>query len=300
MTVTVSISEVQAFWNANPCQSDLSAQKERRQYFEEITYKRYHGREWHVPIVARFEQFKRKDVLEIGCGIATDGLEFAKNGARYVGVDLTPDAIEMAKERFQLFNVPGTFHVVNAENGLPFPNDSFDHVYSFGVIHHSPNTEAIVDEMYRVLRPGGTLTVMLYNRSSINYRLEIMVVRKIGRWLLFPSFMPKLLSITLGFDEWKLAGHRQILFKKRKLSKEEWTSMNTDGPHCPLAKVYDHKEAAALFRKFTDVKQEIWEFNSDHWSFIGRLIPTKLERAIGRVWGWHRMIYATKPASSQP
>lgn len=292
--MSTSISDVQDFWNAHPCQSDLSAQKERRQYFEEITCKRYHGREWHVPIIAKFEQFKGRDLIEIGCGIATDGLEFAKNGARYVGVDLTPQSIEMARERFDLFGVNGTFHVVNAENGLPFSDNSFDHIYSFGVIHHSPNTEAIVDEMYRVLRPGGSLTVMLYNRSSINYRIEILILRRIFRWMLYPAFMPKLLSATLGFDEWKLKGHREILFKKKRLSKAEWTSMNTDGPHCPLAKVYNRTEASFLFRRFTDIRQEIWEFNSDHWSFLGKLIPNKIERAIGRLWGWHRMIYAVK------
>ena len=84
------ITEVQRFWNANPCQADLSQQEDRRQYFDEISRKRFDGREWHVPQVANFGGFRGQDLLEIGCGIATDGLEFAKRGARYVGVDLTP------------------------------------------------------------------------------------------------------------------------------------------------------------------------------------------------------------------
>src|SRR6516164_7086481 len=167
-----NLNDVRNFWDANPCQASLSVSEDRRRYFQEISDKRYGGREWHVPTVANFGAFRGKHVLEIGCGIATDGLEFAKYGARYVGVDLTPESIEMAKERFELFNLKGEFHLANAENRLPFPDNSFDHIYSFGVIHHSPNTEAIVDEMYRVLRPGGTLTVMVYNRSSINYRIE--------------------------------------------------------------------------------------------------------------------------------
>ena len=142
--MSITVHNVQQFWNSHPCQSDLSGASERKQYFAEISSKRYGGREWHVPLVARFPDFKGRDVLEIGCGIATDGLEFARHGARYVGVDLTSQAIEMARERFALFSVPGSFYLANAEERLPFDDCSFDHIYSFGVIHHSPNTEAIV------------------------------------------------------------------------------------------------------------------------------------------------------------
>lgn len=291
--MNTTINEVKGFWNANPCQSDLSREQDRRRYFEDISNKRYHGREWHVPTVAQFSEFRGKDVLEIGCSIATDGLEFARNGARYVGVDLTPKSIEMAKERFNLFGFPGTFEVANAETRLPFPDDSFDHIYSFGVIHHSPVPERIVREIYRVLRPGGTLTVMLYNRSSINYYIEIMLLRRIFKWCLWPAFMPRLLAAVTGFDRWKLEGHREML--KKKLTKEQWISMNTDGPFCPLARVYDEREAAMLFKDFANVRQEVWEFNVDHWSFVGKAIPVSVAKWIGRHWGWHRMIYATKP-----
>lgn len=288
-----TITKVQGFWNANPCQSDLSSEQDRRRYFEEISRKRYQGREWHIPTVARFAAFRGKDVLEVGCSIATDGLEFAKNGANYTGIDLTPNAIEMASERFQLFSVPGRFEVANAEERIPFPDQTFDHVYSFGVIHHSPVPERIVGEIHRVLRPGGTLTVMLYNRSSINYYIEIMFLRKIFRWCLLPKFMPALLAAITGFDRWKLEGHREML--NRKITKEQWVSMNTDGPFCPLARVYDRREAAILFKEFENVRQEVWEFNVDHWSFIGKAIPASVTKWIGRRWGWHRMIYARKP-----
>jgi SAM-dependent methyltransferase len=192
-----------------------------------------------------------------------------------------------------LFGVPGKFEVANAEERLPFVNDTFDHVYSFGVIHHSPAPESIVREIHRVLRPGGTLTVMLYNRSSINYYIEIMFLRKIFRRCLRPAFMPGLLAAVTGFDRWKLEGHREML--KKKITREQWVSMNTDGPFCPLARVYDRREAAALFKDFADVRQDVWEFNVDHWSFIGRAIPALVAKWIGRHWGWHRMIYARKP-----
>jgi ubiquinone/menaquinone biosynthesis C-methylase UbiE len=290
------ISNVKTFWDSSPCQSKLSQAKDRRRYFEEISRKRYQGREWHVPIVARFAAFRGKDVLEIGCGIGTDGLEFVRNGARYTGVDLTPKSIELASERFGLFGVPGTFEVANAEEYLPFADDCFDHVYSFGVIHHSPAPEKIIREIYRVLRPGGTLTVMLYNRSSINYYIEIMLLRRIFRWCLLPAFMPGLLAAVTGFDRWKLEGHRKLL--EKKITKEQWISMNTDGPFCPLARVYNRREAAVLFKDFEKVRQEIWEFNVDHWSFIGKAIPHQIAKWIGRRYGWHRLIYAQKPCAS--
>jgi ubiquinone/menaquinone biosynthesis C-methylase UbiE len=289
-----SIAEVREFWNENPCQATLSESEDRRKYFQEITKSRYGGREWHVPVVAQFESFRGKDVLEIGCGIATDGLEFARNGANYTGVDLTPHSIELAKERFGLLHTPGRFEVANAEEGLPFGDSSFDHVYSFGVIHHSPSPEKIVSEIHRVLRKNGTFTVMLYNRSSINYYIEIMFLRKLFRWLLLPSFMPGLMSALTGFDRWKLEGHRKLLLEKKGMSKEQWISMNTDGPFCPLARVYNQNEAAELFKDFSNLRQEIWEFNVEHWSFLGRAIPESTAKWIGRHWGWHRMIYGKK------
>ncbi len=140
---------------------------------------------------------------------------------------------------------------------MPFPDNSFDHIYSFGVIHHSPNPEVIANEMYRILRPGGTFNVMLYNRSSINYYIEIMFLRKLFRWFLYPKFMPTLISKVTGLSQWRLKGHREIMIKKGKMTKQEWISINTDGPHCPFAKVYNKKEAAELFKMFDGLKMEI-------------------------------------------
>lgn len=293
--MTPTIDDVRNFWNSNPCQTWLSNSDDRRQYFEEISSRRYQGREWHVPTVAKFESYRGKEVLEIGCGIATDGLEFAKHGANYTGVDLTPKSIELAQERFRLFGVEGRLKVANAEEGLPFNDATFDHVYSFGVIHHSPKTEKIVQEMHRVLKKGGTFTVMLYNKSSVNYYVEIMFLRKLFRWLLLPGFMPGLIAAVTGFDKWKLEGHRKIFRENRKISKEKWISINTDGPLCPLAKVYDEHEAALLFKDFHNVRQEVWEFNVDHWSFVGRAIPMPVVKWIGKRWGWHRVVYGEKP-----
>ena len=268
-----SIGDVKGFWNANPCQSRLSQEADRRRYFEEISQKRFQGREWHVPTVAKFDSFRGKDVLEIGCGVGTDGIEFARNGANYVGVDLTPNSVELTRERFKLFGAPGRFEVANVEENLPLADESIDHVYSFGVIHHSPAPEKIVGRIYRVLRKGGTFTVMLYNRSSINYYIEIMFLRRLFKWCLLPKFMPGLISAITGFDRWKLEGHRDTLSKNKKLTDE----------------------AAARFDAFENLRQEVWEFNIDHWSFMGKAMLDSLVKWLGRRWGWHRIVYGRKP-----
>ncbi len=291
--IDTNITQVKEFWNAKPCQSDLSEATQRRRYFEEISENRYNRREWYVPTVANFSAYKGKKMLEIGCSIATDGLEFAKAGADYTGVDLTPQAIKMAEERFQIFNVQGNFVVANAEE-LPFPDESFDHVYSWGVIHHAPHPEKIAAQIHRILRKGGTFTVMLYNRDSINYYVEIMFLRKIFRLCLSPKPMPGIIARLTGFDRWKLEGHRDVMMKKPHMTKQEWISINTDGPFCPLARVYNCKEAAELFGDFSNLRQEVWEFNPEHWSYLGKLIPFSLEKQIGRRWGWSRIIYGTK------
>jgi hypothetical protein len=114
------------------------------------------------------------------------------------------------------------------------------------------------------------------------------------RWLLLPKFMPALIATVTGFDRWKLEGHRAAMMRRWWIPKDEWISMNTDGPFCPLARVYDRKEAAIVFKDFKDVRQEVWELNVDHWPFIRGLIPESTARSVGRRWGWHRMIYGKK------
>src|SRR6059036_2232811 len=104
------IKSVQAFWDSHPCGSGLSAQQDRRAYFAEIASKRY-AHESHIPRIAKFADFSNKRVLEIGTGVGTDGLQFRKNGARYVGIDLTLTGPKLAKEQFELKGFEGDLSV---------------------------------------------------------------------------------------------------------------------------------------------------------------------------------------------
>ena len=287
-----SVREVREFWNAHPCNSAYSEANERARYFDDIERARYE-REAHVPEVARFEMFAGRRVLEIGCGIGIDGLQFVRHGAEYTAIDLSDASLRLATERFELAGARAQFLNGNAEE-LPFAGGSFDHIFSFGAIHHSPHTEHIVAEMHRVLRPNGTVCVMIYNRSSINYQFEIKVLRKAFRQALRPRFMPALLSRLSGFEQAKLERHRELLLSRGDLSEEAWLSMNTDGPDCPLARVYDEREARRLFAGFEDVETYARHFDRSHWPLVGDLLPNSTVRRLGERWGWHRIVWARK------
>jgi 2-polyprenyl-3-methyl-5-hydroxy-6-metoxy-1,4-benzoquinol methylase len=289
---TPSINEVRTFWEAHPCGEETSTAEDSLEYFLGLEHYRYTNAPF-ILNVAQFRRFAGRRVLEIGCGLGTDGAQFAEAGADYVGVDLTQAAVELARRNFSVRGLRGEFLTVDAEQ-LPFPADSFDHVYSFGVIHHTPNPTAIVDEIRRVLRPGRTVTVTVYNRASINYYVEIMFLRKLGRALLRPAWAPALMARTLGLPRNKLDAHRENLLRIPRPTREQWVSMNTDGPDCPLARAYSAAEAGALFERFEDVRMEVHFFDRSHWPFIGRVVSDRAERAIGTRFGWYRSVYGRK------
>src|ERR1700704_2478063 len=163
---------VRAFWQAHPCGTHVSdAGMGTPEFFERVEAHRY-TKEWHIPEAADFAGARGLSVLEIGCGLGTDGAQFANAGAHYTGVDLTEAAIELARKRFEIGGLPGEFRVADGEN-LDFADSSFDLVYSHGVLHHTPDTARAVREAHRVLRPGGRAIVMLYHRNSYNYRVNI-------------------------------------------------------------------------------------------------------------------------------
>jgi|SRR6476661_6646067 SAM-dependent methyltransferase len=293
-----SLEDVRTFWEANPCAHETASASSDREYFLGVEASRYKDAPF-IEKSGRFGEFSGKRVLEIGCGLGTDGAQFAKGGADYVGADLTEAAVDLARRNFSTRGLEGEFVVTNAEE-LPFPPDSFDHVYSFGVIHHTPAPPAVVAEILRVLKPGGTLTVMLYNRTSINYYIEIMFLRKLGRLLLRPSWGPKVLSACFRLPREKLEGHRQNLLRFPHPTREQWLSMNTDGPECPLSRVYSAHEVRDLFSQFADVETDVHHFDRSHWPIVGGLMGDRVAEMIGRRFGWCRMTYARKPAVGPP
>lgn len=158
------INTVRDYWNSRPC--NIKHSKKRigsKEYFNEVETRKYFV-EPHIPIFADFKKWKGKRVLEIGCGIGTDAINFARAGADYTGIDLSKESITLAKKRFDIFGLKGQLIVMNAEE-MDFEN-TFDLIYSFGVIHHSPNPRKIIESAYKASKKNGELSLMLYAKNS--------------------------------------------------------------------------------------------------------------------------------------
>ncbi len=285
---------VREFWQQHPCGTKFSdAAIGSRDFFELVEAHRYE-KEWHIPMAANFGATRGLKVLEIGCGLGTDGAQFARAGADYTGIDLTEAAIELAQKRFALDDLRGEFRVSDAEK-LDFADESFDLVYSHGVLHHTPDIEAAVREIHRVLKPGGRAIVMLYHRGSYNYRIGIRVLRRAGAGLLKSEGGIKVVHRLTGEPIDSLREHAASLRNQNgNFSADELLNQSTDGAGNPLARVYSRRAALALFKDFREVKLRTYFLNKRFIPLIGNLLPRSIESALASRWGWHLWIYATK------
>jgi ubiquinone/menaquinone biosynthesis C-methylase UbiE len=286
---------VRAFWQAHPCGNKFTeAEIGTAEFFKSVEAHRY-TKEWHIPEAADFAGSRGLKVLEIGCGMGTDGAQFAQAGADYTGIDLTEAAIELARKRFQLSGLSGEFRVADAEN-LDFPAASFDLVYSHGVLHHTPDTARAVKEIHRVLKPGGRALVMLYHRDSYNYRIGIRVLRRAGSSLLRSESGIKMINRLTGEPIDSLREHAASLKTSRNgyLASDEFLSQSTDGAGNPLARVYSRGEARELFSDFRQVELRAYFLNKRFIPVVGLVLPRSVESALASRWGWHLWIYATK------
>ena len=209
--------QVRDFWEEAACGEELFLSGTDIEGFEREARIRYEIEPYIRPF-ADFPGASGKDVLEIGVGLGADHVEFARNGARLTGIDLTERAIGMTRQRLAALGFTSNLQVGDAEN-LPFPDDSFDWVYSWGVIHHSPDTPKAAAEILRVLRPGGRFAVMIYQRRSI-----------------------------IGYMLWL----RYALLRGRPLTSLD--TLYAKYLESPGTKTYSLEEAAALFPGARDVR----------------------------------------------
>lgn len=284
--------QVEAFWDAQPCNSDLSGEPLRtKEYFLQIERARY-ALEDHIPGVLDKVDWSGKRVLEVGAGVGTDARNIISRGGIYTGINVDAGSTEMASSALQAFGVPGKVLQRNAVQ-MDFPDSSFDVVYSFGVLLCIPQIDRAVAEIARVLRPGGEVLVMLYNRSSINYQIEIRLLRKALRNVLLVPGAISLLSAA-GLPRQKLERHAQLVKERPSMSEQEWLSRNTDGPDNPYATVYSAEEAAQLFSGWQIIANEVRFFDYRHWGIAGRALPTAARHWLGARWGWHRIVHARR------
>jgi ubiquinone/menaquinone biosynthesis C-methylase UbiE len=156
---------VHDFWNAASCGESLYLKGAQEAAYAAQEARRYEL-EPYILTFADFAGARDRGVLEIGVGLGADHQRFAAAGARLTGVDLTDRAVAHTRQRLAALGLRSRLQSADAEN-LPFDDASFDVVYSWGVLHHSPDTPKAIDEVWRVLRPGGTARIMIYHSHSI-------------------------------------------------------------------------------------------------------------------------------------
>ena len=171
--VIPDIQEVYKYWNDRPCNIRHSNKEiGTKEYFEEVTQRKYFV-ESHILDFAQFEKYNNKKVLEVGCGIGTAAQSFIENGAIYTGIDLSNKSIDIANQRLKVFSLKGEIYQANIEVLCDITSNTdigtFDLVYSFGVLHHTPNTEIAIQNCWNMLKPGGEFKLMMYAKNSLKY-----------------------------------------------------------------------------------------------------------------------------------
>jgi len=160
--------QVREHWDKESCGAGIAVStKFSRQYFEEIEGYRY-SMEPEIFSFAQFTRFRDQKILEVGIGAGTDFIQWVRAGAKAHGIDLTKEAVEHARKRLDIYGLKAEgLSVADTEN-LPYSDNTFDLVYSWGVIHHTPDTIRALEEILRVTRIGGEIKIMVYNRRSLS------------------------------------------------------------------------------------------------------------------------------------
>ena len=166
-TSVPDLAALRIYWDTRPCNIRHSpATVGTRTYFDQVEARKYFV-EPHIPRFADFARWKGKKVLEIGCGIGTDAVNFAKAGAEYVAIELSKRSLELTRKRFKVFGLKGRFYLGNAEDlAAVIPRQTFDLIYSFGVIHHTPFPEKAVAAVRTFMDVRSEFRLMLYASNS--------------------------------------------------------------------------------------------------------------------------------------
>ncbi len=160
-------TSVQKYWNKVSCGTEFIKDKKfTHEYFEAIEQFRYLV-EPEVFAFAQFTRFYGKKILEVGVGAGTDFVQWVRAGAMAHGIDLTQEAVNNTRRRLRIYGFKAESITIGDAENLRFDEGQFDLVYSWGVIHHSPDTQKCINEIVRVTKPGGSIKLMIYNRRSL-------------------------------------------------------------------------------------------------------------------------------------
>lgn len=278
------LQAVSKFWNAHLCGKHfIDASYPSLAFFDQYTAFRY-KKTHHLLTYINWEGAQEKDVLEVGLGIGADAVKWATHAKSYLGIDLTPEAVEATQTHLNLRHLKGKTQLGNAEK-LDFSNAQFDLVYSHGVLHHTPDIQASFGEINRVLKDQGEFIVMLYAKGSFNYWFRIQLYFRLR--LLFEILKNKMGGQSKG--NWKL---HYLNFKKQGwnyLSWKEFPHHCTDGPDCTIANIYSKKAVKTML---TQAGFTVKKMKKAHFPLGGRF--PKLEQFIGSILGFHLITWAKK------
>jgi 2-polyprenyl-3-methyl-5-hydroxy-6-metoxy-1,4-benzoquinol methylase len=246
----VAVEQVRTYWDQRPCNIRHSPRPVgTREYFDEVEARKYFV-EPHIPQFANFERWRGKKVLEIGCGIGTDTVNFARHGAIVTAVDLSPQSLKIAAQRVEVFGLADRvrFYSGSAEELISFlPPDTYDLIYSFGVIHHTPHPERVLEQMRSYARPGTTVKVMVYHRHS---------------WKVF----------------WILMGYGKGKFWRLRELVAEHSEAQTG---CPVTYTYTRRQARKLLESFGF---HVMDISVDH--IFPYRIPDYVQYRYVKSWPW--------------
>jgi ubiquinone/menaquinone biosynthesis C-methylase UbiE len=269
----ITVDQVRSYWDQRPCNIRHSPKPVgTREYFDEVEARKYFV-EPHIPRFADFERWRGKKVLEIGCGIGTDTVNFARQGALGTAVDLSPQSLDLARRRVEVYGLQDQvrFHAGSAEELASFvPVETYDLIYSFGVIHHTPHPERVLEQMQRYAKRGTTIKVMVYHRHS---------------WKVF--------GILIGYGKgqfWRL---------------KELVAENSEAQTgCPVTYTYTREEGRKLiessgFRTTNIFVDHIFPYRIPEYvkyeyvkSWPWSWTPPSLFRRMERHFGWHLCLTA--------
>ena len=257
--------KVAEFWNDEPCGTRYLGAKTD---FESHAEARY-ALEPYIPKFAKFSAARGLRVLEIGVGMGADYMQWLKAGAAATGVDLSAVSVERARQRCEQNGLEPDLHVADAEK-LPFQDHSFDIVYSYGVMHHSPDTARCLQEARRVLKPGGEARVMLYHHASLTG-----------------------IMLWLRFGWWRGQSLRQCVYEQLE---------------SPGTQTFTRDEVLSMMKPFESVKiEQVFSpgdlllhapssrFQHPAYAVIWKIFPREFIRKVARRWGLFLLITARKP-----
>jgi 2-polyprenyl-3-methyl-5-hydroxy-6-metoxy-1,4-benzoquinol methylase len=269
----VPVEKVQEFWNRRPCNVRHSISPiGSREYFEQVRARKYFV-EPHIPGFARFDYWKGRRVLEVGCGIGTDTINFALAGAQVVAIDLSERSLEIAASHAQAYGVSDRIRFVHGNVEMlsevlrPQP---YDLIYSFGVIHHTPQPQLALTEMRKFAAPGTTLKLMVYHRYSWRTLGIVLVAGKGQFW--------RLDELLASFSEAQ-TGCPVTYSYGRRAARELLEKHGFKVVQCQVEHIFPYR-----------VKDYIQHRYVRQWYF--RMMPQPVFHSLERRLGWHLCLTA--------